>query len=364
LNYSETAGRLPKKLLNEFPEEIQALSNGRPFLDVRSPSEYEKGSIPNSINLPILDDAERDAVGKAYKEQGRETAKELGYSLVSGNSRQSRVDGWKAYLKAEPTAHLICWRGGLRSKIAQDWLTQSGIQTTRMPGGYKALRNALISTIESISIDNKRPFYVIGGQTGSKKTVVVQALNNSIDLEDLAHHRGSAFGAFSQKQPTPINFENELALKLLTHQHNHIIVEDESKTIGRLAIPEALFAKMKEAPIALVKVPLAERVDHIHKEYIKDPISSGQSTKRLSEQYLGALNRIQRRLGGARHSSLTKQIKDAFTDGVDASHQEWIETLLKNYYDPMYDYQIKKKQSRINFVGSPAEVTDYLRNRD
>ncbi len=364
MNYSEMAERLPKKLRNEFPEEIQALSNGQPFLDVRSPSEYEKGSIPNSINLPILEDTERDEVGKAYKEHGNETAIEIGYSLVSGETRQSRVDAWKAYLKAEPTAHLICWRGGLRSKIAQDWLTQSGIQTNRMPGGYKALRNTLIRSIESICQDNTRPLYVIGGQTGSKKTIVVKALNNSIDLEDLAHHRGSAFGAFFEKQPTPINFENELALKLLSHQHNHIIVEDESKTIGRLAIPEALFAKMKEAPIALVRVPLNERVDHIYHEYIKDPILNGQSAKQLSEQYLGALNRIQRRLGGARHSSLTKQITDAFTIGVDTSHQEWIETLLKNYYDPMYDYQIKKKQSRINFVGSPEEVTDYLRSKD
>ena len=363
MNYSEMAGRLPKKLLNDFPEEIRALSNGHTFLDVRSPSEYAKGCIPNSVNLPILDDLERESVGKAYKEHGKEFAIKMGHRLVSGDSRQTRIEAWKTYLKAQPTAHLICWRGGLRSKIAQDWLKQSGIQTNRMSGGYKALRNSLISVIESIS-QATRPVYVVGGQTGSKKTVVIQRLNTSIDLEGLARHRGSAFGALDHKQPTPINFENELALKLLTHQHNHIVVEDESKTIGRLAVPDELFARMKEAPIALVRVPLAERVEHIYNEYIKDAMAAGSSAQFLSEQYLGALNRIQRRLGGDRHSKLTKQITSAFTDGTDSIHQEWIESLLKNYYDPMYDYQIKKKQSRITFSGSPDEVTEYLQSKD
>ena len=361
MSYLKAARQLPKKLLNQFPEEVSALSNGSPFLDVRSPIEYAKGKIPNSVNLPILEDAERESVGKAYKQHGEKIAVEMGHNLVSGQVKLSRIQAWKNYVTQHPNVNLICWRGGLRSKIAQDWLAQSNIQVARMTGGFKTLRKCLIAILDAIALDN-RTVYVIGGKTGSKKTVVIKRLNNSIDLEDLAQHRGSAFGANIQKQPTPITFENELAVKLLTHQQQHIVVEDESKTIGRLAIPDALFKKMKIAPIALVKVPIEERVDHIYNEYVKEPSQAGASSEFLSQHYLQALDRIERRLGGDRHSKLTRIIKDAFSERTGTDHQDWITALLEDYYDPMYDYQIKQKESRIKFIGSPAEVTEYLKN--
>ena len=360
MNYSETANQLPKKLLSQFPQEIQTLSSGVPFLDLRAPGEFAKGQIPNSQNLPILNDLERDAVGKMYKENGQQRAIDLGHQLVSGDRKKQRVESWKIFLKHQPSAYLICWRGGLRSKIAQEWLKESGINIPKIGGGFKSLRQCLTMITDSIP-EQQKPIWLIGGQTGSKKTVVIRNLHNSIDLEQLAKHRGSAFGGRIDQQPTPVTFENELALEILRHDKECLVLEDESRTIGRLAIPESLFNKMKRAPIALIEVSLSERVEHIHEEYIAQPISSGVSTKQLSDHYLSALNRIKKRLGGSRHAQLDKEISSAFEGS--RSHHSWIEKLLTQYYDPMYQYQLSKKETRVEFRGSPMAVTEYLRHK-
>ena len=158
-----------------------------------------------------------------------------------------------------------------------------------------------------------------------------------------------------------MTFENALATKLLQHQLNHLVLEDESRTIGRLAIPEPLYSRMKNSPIAMIEANLETRVEHIFQEYVEDPLSSGLSENKLSGHYQEALNRIHRRLGREKHTSITKKIRGAF-DGK-SSHQSWIKALLVDYYDPMYDYQIQKKQERINFIGSQQEVTQFLKTK-
>ena len=360
MSYLETAKRLPRKLLNQFSQEVQTLSEGIPFLDVRAPREFAKGQIPNSQNLPILNDIERDSVGKMFKQNGQQRAIDLGHQLITEDLKEQRIDSWRSFLKHQPSAHLICWRGGLRSKIAQDWLKESGVNVPRIDGGFKSLRQCLSMITDSVH-EQKKSIWLIGGQTGSKKTIVIRDLNNSIDLEQLAEHRGSAFGGRIDQQPTPVTFENHLALEILKHDQGCLVLEDESRTIGRLAIPESLFTQMQRAPIALVEVSLSERVEHIHEEYVAQPISSGVPRNQLAAHYLGALNRIKKRLGGKRHALLEKEISKAFEGSQ--SHHSWIEQLLTQYYDPMYQYQLTKKEKRIEFVGSPHAVTEYLRNK-
>ena len=191
-------------------------------------------------------------------------------------------------------------------------------------------------------------------RTGSGKTRVLETLANHIDLEGLARHRGSAFGARAQPQPTPIAFENDLAAACLRcPAGTAVAIEDESRTIGRLAVPETLFEAMQAAPIVLLETAMETRVAHIFDEYVRqDP----DACRRLPP----ALDRIRKRLGGERHATLTKLMTGAFEHGDEAQHHAWIERLLQWYYDPMYDYQMERKRDRIVFKGDFDAVRDYL----
>ena len=196
-----------------------------PFIDVRSPKEFNQGSIPLSINIPILNDIEREVVGKAFKSSGQEEAKKIGHKLVGGKIKNNRVNEWKKFIEANPSSWLYCARGGLRSEIAQSWLKDIGLKIDRVDGGFKSIRNFCLEVFEQINEDNK-DWIVLSGRTGSDKTGMINKLNNSIDLERLANHRGSAFGARSTKQPSPVNFENSLAFECLYNKSNTLILED------------------------------------------------------------------------------------------------------------------------------------------
>jgi tRNA 2-selenouridine synthase len=191
--------------------------------------------------------------------------------------------------------------------------------------------------------------------------VAINQLNCSIDLEGLAHHRGSAFGGHGRSgQPTPATFENTLACAALTLHANYLVLEDESRTIGRLALPETWHARMQRSPLVLIEASMASRVSHIAFEYVTEPINAGEDPWLLSQQYRDALGRIRKRLGGLRYQRIEQAITDAFAGKIE--HAVWIEALLREYYDPMYDYQLQAKQSRIVMRGTRAEVTSFLAN--
>ena len=156
---------------------------------------------------------------------------------------------------------VMCWRGGQRSGLAKQWLADSGIDIPRVEGGFKALRTACLTTLDQ----PKKSWWLISGRTGSAKTVLVQNIDQSIDLEGLANHRGSAFGRRLTPQHTPVTFENTLAIKYLQHEFESLVVEDESRTIWRIGLPLAWHHQMQQAPIALVEASFEERVEHIHK---------------------------------------------------------------------------------------------------
>ena len=184
----------------------------RPLIDVRASVEFLKGAFPTSVNLPLMNDEERHLIGIRYKEHGNASAVQLGKALVEP-VKQERVKAWVDFVKAHPDAYLYCFRGGQRSQISQRWLDESGQSIVRLDGGYRAFRRWLIEELDT-SIDSFDAI-VLGGRTGSGKTILLQKIQNIIDLEALANHKGSSFGRHITPQPTQIDFENALAYDLI-----------------------------------------------------------------------------------------------------------------------------------------------------
>ena len=335
------------------------LANDIGLIDLRAPGECAQGAFPAAVNLPLLSDTERHEVGLTYKNRGRAAAIEVGHELVSGITRAQRIAAWADYIERHPEAWLYCWRGGLRSRIAQQWLEQAGIDILRVDGGYRSLRRACLAALEGAARDDKR-WLLLAGRTGSGKTLVITKLSNAIDLEGLARHRGSAFGARPEGQPTPIAFENALAAAYLRHIGPTLVVEDESRTIGRLALPPAWFERMRSTSLVLMQATMAERVRNIRGEYVDGPLFGGVSPTQLHAQLANSLDRIKKRLGGDRHRQIAAALNDGFAAG---SHEVWIEMLLEWYYDPMYDHQLGSKRATVVFQGDRAAVTEYLAAR-
>lgn len=344
-----------------------------PLLDLRAPVEFAEGAFPRAENLPLLTDEERHRVGIRYKEAGQEAAIELGYRLVSGEEKSRRIALWADWARRHPDGVLYCFRGGLRSRLTQQMLAaEAGIVVPRVSGGYKALRRFLLNTLAERSAS--QPLVVLGGRTGSGKTDLLQMVDNSIDLEGIAHHRGSAFGRHASPQPTQINIDNAIAIQLLRFTGNMpVLVEDEGRAIGSREVPQALYAAMQASPLVLLEESLERREAQSFKDYVLDSLAEfrrlhGEEAgfALYSEQVRASLARIQRRLGGLRHRHLTDLLEEALTAfraGDDAGMREFVRRLLVEYYDPMYDYQISKKLDRVVFRGDREVVLEWWKTR-
>jgi tRNA 2-selenouridine synthase len=341
-----------------------------PLIDVRAPVEFEKGAFPSALNLPLMNNEERHLVGICYKEKGNAKAVKLGHELVSGTVKQDRIRAWAAQLEAHPDTMLYCFRGGLRSKISQQWIAEeTGKVIPRLEGGYKAFRNYLIDQLDP---KNQTAVPVIlGGRTGTGKTILLQQLENAVDLEALANHRGSSFGRFTTPQPSPIDFENSLAWALIQHTaagHRHMILEDEGRNIGDRYLPQPLVDHFYAAGLVILERPMDERVQITFDEYVTAAqfeyrqVYSDDGPEQWLAYMAGSIDRIRRRLGGLRHQQITELLHSAHSSDNPEQHKEWIERLLRDYYDPMYDYQICKKSSTIVFRGNADEVLDYLQS--
>lgn len=349
--------------------------NDVPLMDVRAPVEFSKGSFPGAINAPLMNDEERHRVGICYKEKGQDQAIELGHQLVSGDIKAQRLDAWRRFTAEHPEGYLFCFRGGLRSRLSQQWIRESGIDYPLITGGYKAMRRFLIDSLEALVESSE--FFILSGRTGTGKTRVLQQLPNPIDLEGLANHRGSSFGRQVTPQPSQIDFENRLAVAMLKAHHHvggPVYLEDESRLVGRCALPESLRAKMATAPLMVLDQPIEERIRIIREDYVDQMATDyaerdGEEAGWLNfrDYLLSALDRIRKRLGGERHSRLRQLMENALdiqnqTGDVSAHHQ-WIQALLENYYDPMYDYQLDQKKGRIVMQGGPETIIEWAKRR-
>ena len=363
------AGKLAKIPADRFTE---LLLNSTPLIDVRAECEYHDGHIPHSVNLPLLNDGERAEVGTCYKRKGQEAAITLGTELVSGDTKKERMTAWIRFIADNPTAVILCFRGGLRSQTVQKWLAESGLQRPLISGGYKALRRHLLST--TIRVASEKKIIIVAGKTGTGKTHLINNLTRSVDLEGLANHRGSAFGRRVSAQPAQSVFENLLALDLLRQEREGgatLFLEDESKAIGSISLPLELHRAMSVAPIVRVEESLDFRVETILNDYIVsnltdfrrlDPV---QGDSLFSESLLASLDRIKKRLGGERHSALRDIMSAALTSNNDHDqHRAWIRGLLVDYYDPMYEYQMTKKAQRVVFKGDSDTFLEWASEFD
>lgn len=348
---------------------------GRPLIDVRAPIEFTKGAFPCAVNLPLMKDSEREKVGTRYKQHGQESAIKLGHSLVNGMVKEQRVAAWRKAIEANPQSYLYCFRGGLRSQLSQQWIKEAGLEIPYIQGGYKAMRQFLIQTVESAA-DNQ-PMLILSGRTGCGKTEFLQLRDEAVDLEQLANHRGSSFGKNLDPQPSQINFENQLAIALLHHdakQHSTLLLEDESFLIGRSALPKPFYNGMQSASIALLEEDNEPRLQRLLNDYVH--IRHSDLVERLGEEegfnafrdYLNAsLNGISKRLGGKLLQELLDLVANALDHQVSqndtSQHLEWISQLLSRYYDPMYDYQLAQKQQRVIFQGDHKSMHEWLDSR-
>ncbi|RON08064.1 tRNA 2-selenouridine(34) synthase MnmH [Pseudomonas brassicacearum] len=349
--------------------------NDRPMMDTRAPVEFSKGSFPGVINLPLMNDNERERIGTCYKQQGQQAAIALGQQLVSGDVKDARIQAWTEFAHAHPQGALYCFRGGLRSQIVQQWLKEAaGIDYPRVGGGYKAMRTFLLETVDQAV--EQCDFVLLGGMTGSGKTEVLVQLNNGLDLEGHANHRGSSFGKRATGQPTNIDFENRLAVDVLKKRAKGIeqfVLEDESRMVGSCALPLPLYQGMQRFPMVWLEDSMDNRVERILQDYVIDLHAefvaeyAEQGFALFSERLLSSLSNIHRRLGGERYQRLMTLMEEALAQMARTGQVElfrhWTELLLSEYYDPMYAFQREKKGARIEFVGEQAAVLEYLRER-
>lgn len=301
------------------------LEGGGPILDVRSPAEYNHAHIPGAISLPLFNDAERAEIGTLYKQQGRSQAVHRGLELVG--PRLARLAGQlreHAATAAGQPLRLHCWRGGMRSGSVA-WLAGTlDLPVQLLEGGYKRFRGWVLERFE-------QPWSIrlLGGRTGSGKTELLLALQRRgvavIDLEGLAHHRGSSFGALGlPPQPSSEHYENLLALELQALRGaREIWLEAESSQVGRCRIPAGLWRQMQQAPVLEVRRPLQQRLDHLVAIYgVQDPAGLAEATRRIA-----------RRLGPQRTTAALEAIAQG--DWPTACAQ------MLDYYDRCYDHELQ-----------------------
>lgn len=351
----------------------QLFLNEIPLIDVRAPVEFIQGAFPHARNLPLINDEERHTIGIRYAELGQDQAIALGHELVQGDVKKNRVRDWIEFTQQHPQGALYCFRGGMRSKISQQWIYDAtGVAYPRVVGGYKALRRFLLDELDTAA--STLQAVVIGGRTGVGKTRLLHRLEQHIDLEGIYHHRGSSFGYRAAPQPNQIDIENLLAISLLKHRNNNVnklVFEDEAPNIGSRSIPAGILQSMKKAPLVLIELGLDQRVEAVFAEYINVALAEFQQIhgedlgfETWSANLGNALDRIRRRLGDQRYHTLKVIMNDALqqqrTNNNREHHKSWIRTLLLEYYDPMYDYQLEKKSDRIAFRGDQESILDFL----
>lgn len=320
-------------------KEILQKSQLIPLIDVRSPGEFDKAHIPGAINIPLFENDERAKVGTRYKQVGKDSAVLLGLEIV-GPKLANFV---KAANKLAPDKKVMvhCWRGGMRSGSFAWLLETAGFEVFTLKGGYKAYRNLVLDFFEK-----PMNLVVLGGKTGSAKTETLHELEKLgeeiIDLEGLAHHKGSAFGAIGEAtQPSTEYFENLLyekfqKLDLL----KRIWIEDESKNIGTCNIPNPLFQKIRETKVLFLDIEPEARIPFLVEKYAQAGVD-----KELQD----SLNRIQKRLGGLQFQKASEALSE--------KNYAEVARITLEYYDKWYLMGLQKRDPNL-VIKIPAQTNN------
>ena len=305
------------------------------IIDVRSPIEFKEDHVPNSINLPVLNDLERKKVGMIYKNKNAFTAKKIGASLVSANiathikeSLLSKPGNWKVLI--------YCWRGGQRSKSFATVLSEIGWQVYVLKGGYKTYRSSINKKI--ITLIRKNRFIIIRGPTGCAKTRILNQLEkigaNTIDLEGIAKHKGSLLGSIPNiSQPSQKLFESLIYITLKKiKDKTPIFIESESSKIGNLFLPSVILQKIKTSPCITINSTVNSRVNFLLKDY-KAYINQKNS-------FLELFTHAKSRLG-------EKKVKKWKLNYRKKNWKELAFLLITEYYDLLYSHNLKNKKNKI-----------------
>ncbi len=314
-----------------------------PIVDVRSPGEFKKGHIPGAVNIPLFSNDERAHVGTVYKQKSKEAAIEVGYTYVNSKLEYFINES----LKVAPSREIIvhCWRGGMRSSSFAEHLDGNGFKEVKIiRGGYKAYRNFVLD-----ELGKPMSLKVLGGYTGSGKTYILEELKKLgeqvVDLEGIANHKGSAFGAIGQKaQPSVEQFENNLHHELIKLDLNKFVwVEDESHNIGRVRIPMQFFSQMRDAMLYFVDISKEERSRFLVEEY-------AVLDKKMLE---ASILQITKRLGGLNTKLAIEDLK--------AGNFYKVALILLQYYDKAYLKGMNTRESD-RVIKIPLSDTDHLKN--
>ncbi len=308
--------------IQEFITQIDSI----PIIDVRSPDEYAKAHIPGALSIPLFDNEERAKVGTAYKQKNKESAILLGLEFVGPKMKDFAVEAKR--ISKNNSLLVYCWRGGMRSGSMAWLFDMVGLKVQVLDGGYKAYRTYLKSEFAK-----KANIKILSGYTGSGKTDILKALKELgeqiIDLEGLAHHKGSAFGYIGAGEQLPSQqFENNLFQEWLKLDKEKVIwIEDESKAIGKNYIPDELFVQMRTADVIKILIDKEIRIKRLVKEY----------THVDKELLIYQLNRISKRLG-------SKETKEAI-EAIENNKMPKAVNIALSFYDKAYLHGLSKRES-------------------
>lgn len=299
------------------------------LLDVRSPGEYGTGKLPGAKSLPLFTDEQRAEVGTLYKQKNPDVALLRGLEIAGGKMRWLVEEARRLAPGNKVVVH--CWRGGQRSGSVAWLLERAGFDVTQLTGGYKATRAAIRAYFRQPEHD----FRVLSGPTGSGKTDVLLAMRQRgahvVDLEGLAHHKGSAFGALGEApQPTSEEFENLLYAALRAIPAGSTVwLEDESRMIGHVYLTDEFYATLTAAPVVVLEQPVAWRVERLVRQYAGYPKSG------LVESF----RKIQKRLGG-------QHLKAALA-ALEADDFATAAEIALVYYDKAYRHYGERKGAAV-----------------
>lgn len=353
LTFSQQIVPLYLIMIHQYdPSDFLERTEHIPVIDVRAPGEFAAGHIPGAHSMPLFTDEERTKVGIRYKQAGREAAIMVGLDLIGPKLSWYVKQARKIAPHHEVLMH--CWRGGMRSGSLAWLLDTSGFKVVTLNGGYKSYRGFIREQL-------RKPanILILGGMTGSGKTNILKEIQKQgeqlIDLEGLAHHKGSSFGAIGQgTQPSSEQFENDLfPFWKQINKEKILWLEDESRGIGTVNIPEPIYTQMRRSPVIKIEMPKELRIQRLVKEY------TGCEKQLLRN----AVSRISKRLGGLN----TKRSLEAIEKGDYAL----VADLTLDYYDKAYNYGLSKRMDNTVFplklpsdgpVANASKVIEFATN--
>jgi tRNA 2-selenouridine synthase len=303
------------------------------LIDLRSPKEHDLGRIPHAYNIPLLNNEERHQVGLTYKTIGQLQATQMGIELFAGKA-DSFLREIESVLGDDKRVAVHCWRGGMRSRMVATWLSVMGYKVVLLEGGYKKFRNEVLKILDDVC---EKRFLVLNGRTGSGKTDVVQHLVEKglsvIDLEGLAHHRGSVFGGFAQeeKSPTQQTFDNNLVDKILSFDNPSTILFEIENFIGPITVPKGIRDKIYSSEMVFISRDFDDRVKKLQDEYVQN------WDQFVDKIFIERMEKLRKFLSGEEFDTIINSVQKR-------EFGQAIETLLLKRYDIVYNKGLKKHE--------------------